>query len=450
MTNKADPFDLAAGVPKIEGDLRPAPKVAERISKRVLMVVFGLVAIVTMTFLVALDAMDKKGPKPAAEKKVENKSPGSGAPPPDLMSEGTPKLAGADDKDLGDLLKGADPKPASETVSATPGLLPVPKISEVPPDIPRAPPLTPEQQRALAEEQARHQRNLQARTQGMSAKPFGGAGDEANPANQLTALMEQAKKAMGDSAGGVKPASFMEGGGAKQAEGDQERKMEFLTNAGKESHGYHPHISLPALSSNEIKTGTFIPMVLEQSINSDLPGQITARVTEDVYDTITGCRMLIPAMSKVVGRYDSKVALGQGRMLVAWNSMVFRDGAELNLAGLQGYDVSGQAGLESDVDNHYWRLFGLTFGLSMITSGVQLSVPQPNPSPNGAAPAQTPSQIVATSLAQQYGALGSQIISKYMSVQPTLRNYVGERFVLMVPRTIVFKKVWRNRCANSM
>ena len=189
-------------------------------------------------------------------------------------------------------------------------------------------------------------------------------------------------------------------------------------------------------------------MTLETSINSDLPGQITARVTEDVYDSITGCRMLIPAMAKVVGKYDSKIALGQGRMLVVWNAMIFPDGSELNMGAMQGYDTSGQSGLESDVDNHYLRMFGLTFGLSMITAGVQLSVPRPNPGVSGSAVPQTPAQTVATALAQQYGTLGAQILSKYMAVQPTLKNLAGERFVVMVPRTIVLPRVWRNRCAG--
>jgi type IV secretory pathway VirB10-like protein len=151
-------------------------------------------------------------------------------------------------------------------------------------------------------------------------------------------------------------------------------------------------------------------------------------------------------MSKVVGRYDSKVALGQGRMLVVWSSMIFPDGAELNMGSMQGYDTAGQAGLKSDVDNHYLRLIGLTFGMSMIGAGVQLSIPQPNSGINGAIAPQTPAQLIATSMAQQYGQLGSQLIGKHMAVQPTLRNFAGERFMVMVPHTIVFNKVWRNRC----
>jgi type IV secretory pathway VirB10-like protein len=153
---------------------------------------------------------------------------------------------------------------------------------------------------------------------------------------------------------------------------------------------------------------------------------------------------LIPALSTVLGKYDSKVALGQGRNLIAWSAMYFPDGSELNLAGMQAYDTSGAAGLEADVDNHYLRMFGLTFAMSMITAGVQTSVPQT--SSGNSTP--TTQQTIATALAQQYGNLGAQIIGKYMAVQPTLRNVAGERFTIMVPRTMVFKKVWRQRCAT--
>ena len=445
MTNKTDPFDLSAGVPKIDGDLRPKPKIAERISKRVLFVVFGVLAVVVMTFLFALDAMENKPPTKQEEKAAVVAD--NDDAPSTLTDIGRALLGGnGDSANLTGLTGAETPVPAAPPIPSA-----VPAISEVPPipELQREAPLTPEQQQKLAEEQARHQRMLQARAQGMMAKPFV-SGGEAAPVGvdaQLAALIAQAGAGV-PSDNGLQPVAFPAGApaAAGQVEDDQERKAGFLAKSSKENVEYHPHLAVPARSKNEIKTGSFIPMVLEQSINSDLPGQITARVTEDVYDSITGCRMLIPAMSKVVGRYDSKIALGQGRMLIAWNSLVFRDGAELNLGGLQGYDTSGQAGLESDVDNHYWRLFGLTFGLSMITSGVQLSIPQPNAGQNGSSPAQSPAQIVAAGLAQQYGNLGSQIIGRYMSVQPTLRNFAGERFVVMVPRTIIFNKVWRQRC----
>lgn len=446
MTNKTqkDPFDLAAGVPNMEGTLRPQPKFADRISKRVLFVALLVVVTVIVIFFVALQNMDNK--KKSAQPKPVPKTADSSPTLPDdwgnvLDGVGTGKgislVPKNDDKKV--------PLKAPGVTTAASGPI-VPAIAgdnsgavNVPP------PLTPEEQAKLQERLDRLARTRKAMLEGLQAKSFSSDDKAAMSAlpssinSEATSLMNQVKGAL---------QSAIPSAHAK-SDGEQDEKQDFLRNAEKSKHSYHEHVPLAALSPNEVKTGSFIPMALEQGINSDLPGQVTARVTENVYDTITGCRLLIPAMSKVVGTYDSKVAIGQGRNLVVWNGLVFPDGSELNLAGLQAYDTSGAAGLGADVDNHYLRLFGLTFGMSMVTSAVQLSVPQPNPGVNGSAAQQSPEQIIAASLAQQYGALGAQILGKYMAVQPTLRNYPGERFVVMVPRTIVFRKVWRSRCQTT-
>ena len=460
MTNKSDPYDLSAGVPEIEGELRPSPKAADRISRRVLVAVFVLVGIVTGIFFYSLHNMDKPkksavntvdakpAPKPS-DKDVELGLTGAGEFGKDGKGAnlGSPKVADAQANSaiLGD--KAGGQSPAKGAIPAQ-GIVPAignPGVGGIPPPesgaVRSAPVLTPAQQLENQEVLARHSRMAQARNTGLSGKTFGGDDKAAAAASADVARMLAAAKDSGGA--GAMPVNFS---GAAKADGEQDSKLDFLKGLAKEENRYHPHIAIPALSANEIKTGSFIPMVLEQGINSDLPGQITARVTEDVYDSITGCRLLVPAMSKVVGRYDSKIAIGQGRMLVGWNAMVFPDGAELSLGGMQGYDTSGQSGLESDVDNHYARLFGVTFGLSMITAGVTLSVPQPNPGVSGSSAPPTAAQTVAAALAQQYGNLGAQILGKYMAVQPTLRNSAGERFVVMVPKTIVFNKVWRNRC----
>lgn len=506
---KVDPFDLEAGVPEvpaIEGELRPKPKFADRISKRILLVAFGAIAVVAIIFLASFDNIDnkKKAPKKIidmedvvskpsdktelakkgesakevlqlkdADQGFDNKAPipASVAKSQIGVSSLTPTEVAPVNEVNGD---GMFSKPSANDSSSK--LSPekraelaalsasmdkanhkVPSLSggEIPPATRQQmyadntpPPKTPQQ---IAEEQAKEARltrMAQARSNGLSAKAFdgeGGNGGTASGTNSeaLKAMLAQAQ------ASGAGPSSGMGAPVQKNApDGEQDEKLDFIKNAAKEDRGYHKNVPQAALSQNEVKNGAFIPLSLETGINSDLPGQITARVTEAVYDTTSGCRLLIPAMSKVVGKYDSKVALGQGRMLVLWNSMIFPDGAELNLAGMQGYDAGGMAGLPSDVDNHYMRLFGLTFGLSMLTAGTQLSVPKPNPGVNGAAAQPTTAQTIATALAQQYGQLGAQIIQKYMAVQPTLRNYPGERFTIMVPHTIVFEKVWKNRCGK--
>jgi type IV secretory pathway VirB10-like protein len=455
-------FDLSAGVPPIEGDIRPKPKFADRISKRVLMVAFLFVGALVAIFLVSLNNMDNKPAKKVAEKKAQSKSTtmqdfavptdvlgvaatdGTTGPKPSSLAkpEVPPPAPPSDPKALAGA--GQTPLPGSPASGQVP---PLGATGDIPPtqQIPtRAPQPTPEQ---VAEKQAVQERTTRmatARTAGLSARSFDAAATEQGGAPNLAEALKQAAL-MAGAQGAQAPA----GQAPKSPDSEQDEKLDFVKNASKEERGYHPHVPLKAISANEVKTGTFIPMSLEQGINSDLPGEVTARVTEAVYDSVSGCRMLIPPMAKVVGRYDSKVALGQGRMLVVWNSLIFPNGDELNLAGMQGYNTQGQSGLDSEVDNHYLRLIGLSFGMSMITSGVQLSVPQPNVSSNGTSAAQTPSQIIAASLAQQYGQLGAQIIGKYLAVQPTLRNYPGERFMMMVPHTVVLPKVWRDRCTSA-
>ena len=470
---KKDPFALESGVPgvpSIGNSLRPTPMFADRISKRVLGAAFAVVVVVVGIFLLALDQMDKK---PIAKPPVmTSEKPGvtqtNAKLPAELSGSGSLESTDGAVSVLPTLPQSlaatTQQTVVSNTIGSTPsnkavdkkGSLIVPPINtDIPKDQIAVPPvvpaLTPEQQEAQVQKMARLQRTSQAKTSGMQARSFNAAEGSATGAG--TSLAGGGSPTLADILAAVKTTGALSGGAQSsspvKSDGEQDEKLDFVKNAGKENPGYHPHIPLQALSQKEIKIGSFIPMTLETSINSDLPGQITARVTEDVYDSMTGCRMLIPAMSKVVGKYDSKIALGQGRMLVVWNAMIFPDGSELNLAAMQGYATSGQSGLESDVDNHYLRMFGLTFGLSMITAGVQLSVPQPNPGINGAPAQQSSSQIVAAALAQQYGMLGAQILGKYMAVQPTLRNFAGERFIVMVPRTMVLPKVWRNRCSSN-
>jgi type IV secretion system protein VirB10 len=308
-------------------------------------------------------------------------------------------------------------------------------------------PMTPEEQARMTAKQERIKRLAMARSNGLSAKPYGGEDKKGGPSAAVDAAMANInaslKNLSGGQAGGMQPTSMQQGQGQGQ-DSEQDEKMRFIQNSGKDDRNYLPYAQQPARSRNEVKRGSYIPLRLEGGINSGQPGRVRARVTEDVYDSVTGCRLLIPAMTVVEGAYDSKVAIGQTRNLVVWNYMGFEDGSDLTLGGMQGYDSTGTAGIEADVDNHYMRLFGAAFGMSMVTAGVQLSVPS---TPNGTT-TQTPQQSIANALTQQYGQLGGQLLGKYLQIQPTLRNYAGERFMIMVPLTIDFKKVWLNRCGG--
>src|SRR4029077_15899746 len=52
-----------------------------------------------------------------------------------------------------------------------------------------------------------------------------------------------------------------------------------------------------------LRTGWVIPALLLTAMESELPGTITAQVSQDVYDSGTGNYLLIPQGSRLVGEY---------------------------------------------------------------------------------------------------------------------------------------------------
>src|SRR3546814_11273618 len=65
-----------------------------------------------------------------------------------------------------------------------------------------------------------------------------------------------------------------------------------------------------------LQAGAVIPAAMITGIRSDLPGQITAQVTENVYDSPTGSLLLIPQGTRIIGQYDAGVTFGQRRVLL--------------------------------------------------------------------------------------------------------------------------------------
>jgi type IV secretion system protein VirB10 len=127
------------------------------------------------------------------------------------------------------------------------------------------------------------------------------------------------------------------------------------------------------ISRFEIRAGWEIPAVLEQSLRSDLPGELKALVTASVYDTATGRYLLIPQGSRLVGKYDSRVAYGQDGVQVAWSRIIFPDASSIDLNGMVGLDSHGNAGLRDKVDRHYARLIGFSAMTSLFSAAFEIS-----------------------------------------------------------------------------
>jgi type IV secretory pathway VirB10-like protein len=217
---------------------------------------------------------------------------------------------------------------------------------------------------------------------------------------------------------------------------EQDRKQVFIEKTrGRTVNNYLKSTRTPALGRYEVKMGWDIPAILEQGINSDLPGEVKALVRSNVYDTATGKYLLIPQGSRMVGVYDSQIAYGQNRLQVIWSRIIYPDGSSINLDGMMGQDIQGMAGFHDKVDNHYKRLVGFALLTSVFTAGIELSQRQ------NSSLLTTPSagQTASSAVGQQLGELGTEVTRKNLSIQPTIKIPVGYRFNVRVNRDILFE-----------
>src|SRR5262249_29799328 len=134
----------------------------------------------------------------------------------------------------------------------------------------------------------------------------------------------------------------------------QDRKLAFLNGPIDKRTVSNERLEGPA-SKNIVQAGSVIAAALLTGIRSDLPGQVTGQVTENVYDSPTGRYLLIPQGSKLIGIYDSQVSFGQSRVLLVWTRLIFPNGRSIVLERQSGADSEGYAGLEDQVDYHWSR-----------------------------------------------------------------------------------------------
>ncbi|HEY7391834.1 MAG TPA: TrbI/VirB10 family protein [Bryobacteraceae bacterium] len=242
---------------------------------------------------------------------------------------------------------------------------------------------------------------------------------------------------------GLNPATAPNAGTAPLAETDYEaqneqtRKAAFFQAARNRSatEDYLRYTREAPLSRFEIKAGWEIPAVLEQSLNSDLSGELKALVTANVYDTATGQYLLIPQGARLIGNYDSRVSYGQDGVQVVWNRIIFPDASSIDLGAMMGLDSHGNAGLRDKVDHHYRRLIGTVVLSSMFMAAFAIS--QNGTQSVLAYP--TPTQAAEASIGQELSQTGAQLTRRNINVQPTIKVPAGYRFNVRVNRDILFE-----------
>ena len=234
-------------------------------------------------------------------------------------------------------------------------------------------------------------------------------------------------------------AALRAGLGGQNIDPNGQGSKEDFFNADLKELGYLPNRVVPQQSLYELKRGSVIPATLITGINSDLPGRISAQVSQNVYDSATGHRLLIPQGTKLFGRYDSKVSFGQSRVLVVWSDIIFPNGSTLQIGGMAGTDAKGYGGFKDKVNNHYLKTFGSAVMIALIGTGIDMAVPQSST----LATQDTASDAARRNFAETFGRVADRTIQRNMDVQPTLEIRPGYKFNVLVDQDISFPGAFR-------
>ena len=208
----------------------------------------------------------------------------------------------------------------------------------------------------------------------------------------------------------------------------QDKQLAFLNAPADRRTTVADRVTAPR-SPFVLQAGAVIPAALITGIRSDLPGQITAQVTENIYDSPTGRILLVPQGTRIIGQYDNAVQFGQRRVLLVWNRLIFPNGRSIVLERQPGADTQGYAGLEDGVDYHWWDL-AKAAGLSTLLSvGAELAVNDED----------RLLRAIRNGGQDTINDAGQQIVRRQLNVPPTLTIRPGFPVRVIVTRDLVLE-----------
>jgi type IV secretion system protein TrbI len=210
----------------------------------------------------------------------------------------------------------------------------------------------------------------------------------------------------------------------------QDHNIAFL-NGSVDRRTTSPDRVLPPASPDVLQAGAVIPASLITGLRSDLPGQVTAQVTEDVYDSPTGKVLLIPQGARLIGQYDAQIAFGQSRALLVWNRLIMPNGRSIVLERQPGADTEGYAGLEDEVDNHWGMLFKAAILSTVLSVGSEAGMSGNN---NGSL-----AEAIQQGLSQSLNQTGQQVVSRSLNIQPTITIRPGFPVRVLVTHDLVLE-----------
>ena len=181
---------------------------------------------------------------------------------------------------------------------------------------------------------------------------------------------------------------------------------------------------------------TKLPCIVETSINSDVEGHFTAKVSTNVYDTATGRHLLVPQGSTILGHDQSQMLLyGNERLPTISLTLALPDGRSVDLGKSPITDQQGVMGLTGRVNNHWWRLFGAIFIGGALRGGTQAMT-------MAMADAAGAGQI-----ATGYGSVINQALSprlgRALDTRPTIEVDAGQICHVLLTQPLSLPAMWQ-------
>lgn len=195
--------------------------------------------------------------------------------------------------------------------------------------------------------------------------------------------------------------------------------------------GYLEQERQPRRAYYELKAGNLISATLLTGVNTELAGNVTAIVNTPVLDTVTGSAVLIPIGAILFGSYNAETGPGQSRLLIGFHRIQFPDGSTLQLGNMPAVDALGQTGAKARSNNRFLQALTAASGLALIAAGFQLTQPEGGGTSNDAR------QTLAAELGRQWSDVSIEMISKILSLQPTLKLKPGFHLHIMATQDIV-------------
>jgi type IV secretion system protein VirB10 len=178
-----------------------------------------------------------------------------------------------------------------------------------------------------------------------------------------------------------------------------------------------------------LQAGAIIPAALVTGLRSDIKGPAIAQVTQDVFDSLGGGVLLIPAGARLLGEYDSGLAAGQSRLGVVWTRLILPSGRSILLDKLPAADLQGMTGLQDGVDRHGREVMAATALSTLLAVGAEA----------GASDESDLARAVRRGVSGAAGDVGRQMVGSSLARAPTLTIRPGAPLRVLLTRDLVLE-----------